>query len=136
MIRLYTWCTPSGVKISIALEELGLDYRVQSWERDRDFRAPAAAAEVHPLGRFPMVEVDGRVLAESGADIVTAESLDEAVEKAVELGINYVDNNIDGECNLCNGGVNFAIDHDPAANRGAMRSALSDEPRGTGTTCT
>ena len=56
-----------SLRVVWLLEELGLDYRVQSWERDRDFRAPAAAAEVHPLGRFPMVEVDGRVLAESGA---------------------------------------------------------------------
>jgi GST-like protein len=28
MIRLYTWSTPNGVKISIALEEFGLDYEV------------------------------------------------------------------------------------------------------------
>ena len=28
MIKLYTWSTPNGVKISIALEELGLDYEV------------------------------------------------------------------------------------------------------------
>ena len=28
MIRLYTWSTPNGVKISIALEEFGLDYAV------------------------------------------------------------------------------------------------------------
>ncbi|HVH07184.1 MAG TPA: glutathione S-transferase family protein, partial [Myxococcota bacterium] len=26
MIRLHTWTTPNGRKISIALEELGLDY--------------------------------------------------------------------------------------------------------------
>jgi len=49
------------------LEELELDYAIQSWERDENFRAPAAAAAVHPLGRFPMVEVDGRMLVESGA---------------------------------------------------------------------
>ncbi len=56
-----------SLRVLWLLEELGLDYTIQSWERDKDFRAPAAAAEVHPLGRFPMVEVDGRVLAESGA---------------------------------------------------------------------
>ena len=28
MIRLYTWTTPNGRKISIALEELGLPYEV------------------------------------------------------------------------------------------------------------
>ena len=56
-----------SLRVLWLLEELGLDYTIQPWERDKDFRAPRAAAEVHPLGRFPMVEVDGRVLAESGA---------------------------------------------------------------------
>ncbi len=56
-----------SLRVLWLLEELGLEYSVQSWERDKNFRAPAAAAEIHPLGRFPMVEVDGRVLAESGA---------------------------------------------------------------------
>lgn len=56
-----------SLRVLWLLEELGLDYTIQPWERDKNFRAPAGAAEVHPLGRFPMVEVDGRVLAESGA---------------------------------------------------------------------
>lgn len=56
-----------SLRVLWLLEELGLEYDVQSWERDKNFRAPAAASEVHPLGRFPMVEVDRRVLAESGA---------------------------------------------------------------------
>jgi len=56
-----------SLRVLWLLEELGLEYSVQTWERDKNFRAPSAAAEVHPLGRFPMVEVDGSVLAESGA---------------------------------------------------------------------
>jgi glutathione S-transferase len=56
-----------SLRVLWLLEELGLAYRVERWERDKDFRAPAEARRVHPLGRFPMVEVDGRVLAESGA---------------------------------------------------------------------
>jgi glutathione S-transferase len=56
-----------SLRVLWLLEELGLEYDVQLWERDKDFRAPAEAVNVHPLGRFPMVEVDGRVLAESGA---------------------------------------------------------------------
>ena len=56
-----------SLRVLWLLEELELDYTIQSWERDKNFRAPAAAADVHPLGRFPMVEVDGRVLVESGA---------------------------------------------------------------------
>ncbi len=56
-----------SLRVLWLLEELGLDYSIQLWERDENFRAPTEAAEVHPLGRFPIVEVDGRVLAESGA---------------------------------------------------------------------
>lgn len=48
------------------LEELEIDYTIQEWRRDAHFRAPMEARRVHPLGRFPMVEIDGHVLAESG----------------------------------------------------------------------
>lgn len=56
-----------SLRVLWLLEELGLEYSIEPWERDKNFRAPPEAARVHPLGRFPMVEVDGRVLAESGA---------------------------------------------------------------------
>jgi len=56
-----------SLRVLWLLEELELEYAIQTWERDQNFRAPSEAAEVHPLGRFPMVEVDGRVLVESGA---------------------------------------------------------------------
>lgn len=56
-----------SLRVLWLLEELGLDYDIQHWERDENFRAPAAASSVHPLGRFPMVEVDGRVHVESAA---------------------------------------------------------------------
>jgi glutathione S-transferase len=56
-----------SLRVLWLLEELGLDYEVREWKRDAAFRAPVAATKVHPLGRFPMVEVDGHVLAESGA---------------------------------------------------------------------
>jgi len=56
-----------SLRVLWLLEELELEYAIQRWQRDANFRAPAAAAKVHSLGRFPMVEVDGRVLAESGA---------------------------------------------------------------------
>jgi len=49
------------------LRELQLPYEVKAWQRDANFRAPDGARSVHPLGRFPMVEVDDTVLAESGA---------------------------------------------------------------------
>ncbi|MFZ2994939.1 glutathione S-transferase family protein [Sphingobium sp.] len=50
------------------LEELGEDYEVRSYQRDpKTMRAPAALRAVHPLGRSPVVEVDGHRLIETGA---------------------------------------------------------------------
>ncbi len=37
MIELYTAATPNGQKISIALEELGLPYRVHALSFDRPY---------------------------------------------------------------------------------------------------
>ena len=56
-----------SLRVLWMLEELGLDYTLREWQRDKDFRAPEEARSVHPLGRFPMVAVDDVVLAESGA---------------------------------------------------------------------
>lgn len=50
------------------LEELGLAYRIESYQRDPDtFLAPPALKTVHPLGKSPVVTLNGQVLAESGA---------------------------------------------------------------------
>jgi glutathione S-transferase len=50
------------------LEELGLEYEVKRYERNvRTMLAPPELRSVHPLGKSPVVEIDGQVLAESGA---------------------------------------------------------------------
>lgn len=53
------------------LEELGLDYRIERYERDRTtMLAPPELKRVHPLGKSPVIEDDdgsGRVVAETGA---------------------------------------------------------------------
>ncbi len=50
------------------LEELGESYEIKRYERDRrTMRAPASLRAVHPLGRSPVVEVDGHRLIETGA---------------------------------------------------------------------
>jgi glutathione S-transferase len=50
------------------LEELGLGYEVRRYARDRKtMLAPAALTRIHPLGKSPILEDDGRVLIESGA---------------------------------------------------------------------
>jgi glutathione S-transferase len=49
------------------LEELGLDYEVRRYARGRKtMLAPPELRRVHPLGKSPLLEHDGRVLAETG----------------------------------------------------------------------
>lgn len=56
------------------LEELGLDYKLVKYERDRNFRAPKSLAEVHPLGKAPVLVDDDLILAESGSILRYLES--------------------------------------------------------------
>jgi glutathione S-transferase len=52
------------------LEELGLPYEIRQHKRDPKTRlAPPELKQVHPLGKSPVIEDDGRVVAESGAII-------------------------------------------------------------------
>ena len=50
------------------LEELGLDYEVKRYQRNaQTMLAPPELRAVHPLGKSPVVTMDGATLAESGA---------------------------------------------------------------------
>ena len=50
------------------LEELGLPYAIKRYERNtRTMLAPPELKAVHPLGKSPVIEDDGRVVAETGA---------------------------------------------------------------------
>ena len=49
------------------LEELGLPYDIKFYQRGPDMRAPKELRAIHPLGKFPVVTDDGKVIAESGA---------------------------------------------------------------------
>lgn len=50
------------------LEELGLPYEVKLYRRDRaTMLAPAGLKRVHPLGKSPIIEDGGAVIAETGA---------------------------------------------------------------------
>ena len=51
------------------LEELGVPYDINVYRRGGDMRAPESLKAVHPLGKSPVIEDDGRVIAESGAII-------------------------------------------------------------------
>lgn len=50
------------------LEELGAEYEVRRYERDAESNlAPPELSAIHPLGKSPLIEVDGQLIAESGA---------------------------------------------------------------------
>ena len=50
------------------LEELGLPYEIKRYERNKTtMLAPPELKAVHPLGKSPVIEHDGRVIAETGA---------------------------------------------------------------------
>ena len=50
------------------LEELGLPYAIKRYERNKaTMLAPSELKAVHPLGKSPVIEHDGRVIAETGA---------------------------------------------------------------------
>ena len=55
-IRLYYFTTPNGRKISIALEEMGLDYDIELINILRDEQKADSFLRVSPNGRIPALE--------------------------------------------------------------------------------
>jgi len=70
MIDLYTWATPNGRKVSIALEELGLPYRVHPVNIFEGQQHTPEFSAISPNQKIPaIVDHDsGLTLMESGAD--------------------------------------------------------------------
>src|SRR5690554_1211682 len=57
-----------SLRILWMLEELGLDYEVKHYARNKKTQlAPPELLEVHPLGKSPVLEDNGVVVAETGA---------------------------------------------------------------------
>ncbi|WP_367104349.1 glutathione S-transferase family protein [uncultured Psychrobacter sp.] len=68
MIRLHHLNQSRSLRILWLLEELGEPYEVTSYQRDAKTNlAPKSLKEAHPLGKSPVIEIDGEVYAESGA---------------------------------------------------------------------
>jgi GST-like protein len=69
MIELYTWSTPNGRKISIALEELGWDYTVYPVDITQGEQRNPAFIALSPNKKIPAIvdTENGQSLMESGA---------------------------------------------------------------------
>lgn len=68
MIKLHHLNKSRSKRIIWLLEELGVEYEIVPYQRDSvTFLAPPALKLIHPLGKSPVIEDDGMVIAESGA---------------------------------------------------------------------
>lgn len=68
MIRLHHLNQSRSLRILWLLEELGVPYEIITHQRDADTHlAPDSLKAVHPLGKSPVIEMDGQIYAESGA---------------------------------------------------------------------
>ncbi len=72
MIDLYTWTTPNGRKVSIALEELGLAYNSHPIDINKDEQFAPAFLKISPNNRIPAIvdQDNGMALMESGAILI------------------------------------------------------------------
>ncbi|MFC4253349.1 glutathione S-transferase family protein [Sinimarinibacterium flocculans] len=70
MITVHHLNNSRSQRVLWLLEELGIDYRVERYERDaKTMLAPASLKNVHPLGKSPVISDGERVVAETGAII-------------------------------------------------------------------
>lgn len=68
MIKVHHLENSRSQRVLWLLEELGMDYEVVRYARDRKtMLAPPELARVHPLGKSPVIEDGGQIIAETGA---------------------------------------------------------------------
>ena len=67
MLRLYTWTTPNGRKVSIALEELGVPYEVRPVNLGSQEQLKPDFLALNPNHKIPVLTDDDLVIWESGA---------------------------------------------------------------------
>ncbi|NMM41649.1 glutathione S-transferase family protein [Pseudoalteromonas arctica] len=68
MIRLHHLNKSRSKRIIWLLEELDVDYEIVAYQRNSEtFLAPDELKAIHPLGKSPVIEDNGQIIAESGA---------------------------------------------------------------------
>ena len=67
MITIYHLSTSRSERIVWLMEELGLEYKLESHQREPNGAAPPAMKAIHALGKAPVIRDGDLVLAESGA---------------------------------------------------------------------
>lgn len=68
MIKLHHLNQSRSMRILWLLEEIGVPYEVIKHQRDeKTHLAPQSLKAIHPLGKSPILELDGKMIVESGA---------------------------------------------------------------------
>lgn len=67
MITVHHLNQSRSQRVLWALEELGLPYQIVRYQREKTMLAPDSLKKIHPLGKSPVLDDDGTVIAESGA---------------------------------------------------------------------
>lgn len=68
MIKIHHLNKSRSLRILWLLEELGTSYELVSYQRNPETNlAPPELQALHPLGKSPMLEIDGTLISESGA---------------------------------------------------------------------
>lgn len=70
MLTLHHLNYSRSTRVLWLLEELGIEYDLVKYERDANFRAPAALRAIHPLGKAPVL-VDGDLTLAESATILS-----------------------------------------------------------------
>lgn len=69
MITLYALKQSRAYRIAWLLELLGLEYRAEVIARDAETAlAPDSLRRIHPLGKSPLIDDNGLVLAKNGGN--------------------------------------------------------------------
>lgn len=67
MITVHHLNQSRSQRILWMLEELNVPWQLVTYQRGKDLLAPEALKKIHPLGKSPVLEDNGHIVAESGA---------------------------------------------------------------------
>ncbi len=67
MLKVHHLNQSRSQRVLWALEELKLPYEIVHYQREKTMLAPDALKKVHPLGKSPVLDDNGLIIAESGA---------------------------------------------------------------------
>jgi len=77
MIRVHHLNNSRSQRVLWLLEELGMPYEVVRYERNKaTMLAPKELKRVHPLGKSPVIEGDGKKFAETGSSNIWSNATD------------------------------------------------------------